>query len=318
MQKNELIEEEFSFKEYFIPLTNAKAITWIIVIGLIVYFISLFNGFVWDDLPQYLNNPITHSILNTPQIIANRLSTFYRPFPTILFSAIYILFGPTAFWYHLFQVVLFLITTVLFYLLLKKFVSRSLAFLLSIIFLIHPMNVESVAYISSSQTVLSLLFGLLALFVLENEKLRDVYKYSMVFLFLLFSILSKENGWIFFILIPLFMYFNKSKRFIRKDYLFFTVSCLLIICIYSSFILIFPGLNGTITEPIPILHAPLSIRLLTLPKIIFYYIYTFVFPLQLGVTQQWLVTQVDFQNFVFPLLVDSIFFISILLSGNYI
>jgi hypothetical protein len=44
-------ETEFSFKNYFVPLTTAKAVTWIIVIGFTVYFTVFFNGFVWDDFP---------------------------------------------------------------------------------------------------------------------------------------------------------------------------------------------------------------------------------------------------------------------------
>jgi len=53
----ELPDVDFSFKNYFIPFTNFKAINWIIDIGLIVYINGLFNGFVIDDSLQIVNNP---------------------------------------------------------------------------------------------------------------------------------------------------------------------------------------------------------------------------------------------------------------------
>jgi hypothetical protein len=57
----ELTNTDLSLKQFFVPLTNAKAIIFIIIIGFIIYGNALFNGFVWDDYPFILNNTDIHS-----------------------------------------------------------------------------------------------------------------------------------------------------------------------------------------------------------------------------------------------------------------
>jgi hypothetical protein len=56
-------EEEFSLKKFFVPLTSVKAVHFIVIIGLIVYCKSLFNGFVWDDGDQIVNHYLGSNFL---------------------------------------------------------------------------------------------------------------------------------------------------------------------------------------------------------------------------------------------------------------
>jgi protein O-mannosyl-transferase len=315
------VEQEFSFKNYFVPLTTAKAITWIVVIGFIVYGNMLFNGFVWDDFPQYLNNPTSHSIFSLIQIFADTNTLYYRPVATIFFAALYTFVGTTPFWYHLFELFLHIFATIMIFFLYKKFSSKTLSLFMSLIFLIHPINIETVAYVSALQTILSLFFGLLALFLIENKKKAAVFKYICIAILLLLSVLSKETGWLFFILIPFYMFLNRQTYYTKQDYLYYFYTCIGISIIFGA--LAFPYIReqlspGTIIAPIPIIHAPFSIRLLTLPKIIYYYLITVIFPINLGISQQWLVTNIDFQNVILPLLVDCIFFLSIIIAGIHI
>src|SRR5438552_923030 len=95
-------EEDFSIKSYFVPLTSFKAIYLIAIIGLIVYFNSLFNGFVWDDLSNILFNPQIRS-LNINNILGNGIVNSglqYRPVVNLYFSLMYALFKDTPFPYH--------------------------------------------------------------------------------------------------------------------------------------------------------------------------------------------------------------------------
>lgn len=111
-----------SLKRCFVPLTTSKAITWIIVIGLIVYVNMLFNGFVWDDITYIVTNTDIRT-LNIWQLFGpnyfNSLG-LYRPIPEIYFALLHNLFGDTPFFYHIVQLILHIIASVLVYILFKK------------------------------------------------------------------------------------------------------------------------------------------------------------------------------------------------------
>ena len=51
---------------------------------------------------------------------------------------------------------------------------------------------------------------------------------------------------------------------------------------------------------IPIARLPLTVRIFTIPKIIFYYIKTFFFPKDLSINQLWTVTQITATDFFIP------------------
>jgi tetratricopeptide (TPR) repeat protein len=114
--------------------------------------------------------------------------------------------------------------------------------------------------------------------------------------------------------------FLNGKGHQRREYILFAFSCICVAAAYLIFAFSYlttvykPGLIA----PIPILHASFSVRLLTLPKIIFYYLYAFVYPEALGVSQQWLVTRITVNDFIFPLFADIIFLTGVLLAGIYI
>lgn len=131
MQEQQQHEEEYSFKNYFVPLTTTKAITWIVIIGLALFFSGLFNNFVADDPPEITQNPVIQSIQNLPQFFTGSLfyegpgqklsGSFYRPLQSVFFSAIYSVFGPNYFMFHLVQLLLFITTASIVFLLFKQF-----------------------------------------------------------------------------------------------------------------------------------------------------------------------------------------------------
>src|SRR5258708_3970813 len=116
------IEEEFSFKNYFSPMTTVKAVVWIVIIGLIGFFNSLFGAFVWDDVYQIQNNTLVHSILNiglyfTGSTFSQSQGAFeglyYRPLMTTVFSLLYTIFGTQTFFFHFFQLSIHILNAIL-------------------------------------------------------------------------------------------------------------------------------------------------------------------------------------------------------------
>src|SRR5579872_2675138 len=126
MTNKETSQETFSFKNYFVPFTTTKAIHWILVIGLLVYSNSLFNGFVGDDLGQIIDNPTVHSIVNiftffTSSTFYNGglqylIGVYYKPLLLTFYSLVYTFFGPNYIMFHLFQVTLCIANTVILFL----------------------------------------------------------------------------------------------------------------------------------------------------------------------------------------------------------
>ena len=90
MSNSEIYEGEFSFKQYFVPLTTIKAVHWIIIIGLLVFANALFNGFVWDDKTYIVNNLEVHKLDLATLLGPNLFNSagFYRPISALYFAGL--------------------------------------------------------------------------------------------------------------------------------------------------------------------------------------------------------------------------------------
>jgi len=290
-------EKDINFKDLFIPLTTKKAFLFIFIIGIFVFFNALFNGFVWDDISYIIQNPEVH-VFNTPvyfqQSIFNNAGQ-YRPLTELYFAFLYQLSANSSFFYHVIQVALHIINAFLIFILFKKFFQNEISFLLSVIFLVHPMQVESVSYISAAGSVLFFVFGISALLIITKKNIK--YKESLiVFLLTLASILTRESGFLFIIVgLTYLLVFNK-KYFSR--FLLIYSSCSIL------YFLIRFGIGGVYftTRPlIPIDRLTLLQRLINVPGILFYYIKTLIFPINLFIDQQWIVSSMTLSNFYIPL-----------------
>lgn len=316
MQRN---ANDFSFKDLFVPLTTKKVIIFIIIIGLITFFNSLFNNFVGDDYGQVVYNSAIQSIWNIP--IFFRTSTFalgngisgiyYKPLLLITYTIIYALFGPNALAFHFPQFILFVANAILLFLLLKKFIHIQLSFLLSVIFLVHPINQAVAGYIADLQDTLFFFFGLLALLFSMSEKIK--HSQIIVFSLLLLSVLSKETG-VAFILINLFyIAFFKKQQLIRT----LIISVLLLVCYWIAHFYAV-GTQFTASNFSDISRLSLQIRVLNIPEIILFYLQTFLFPINLSVNYNWVISNITFLNFYLPLLIDILFFSSLIIAAKKI
>lgn len=306
--------KDINFKNLFTPLTNKKAILWIIAIGFIVFFNALFNGFVWDDKGYIINNPELHQINFTALIKNNSFVAggYYRPVTAIYFSLLYSLFNNNPFFYHLSSVIIHIINSLLVFIFLKKFFKDKISLICSIIFLIHPMQVEAVSYIAAAADPIFFIFGISALLLSTKEKI-SFRRYVAVFLLLILSIFTKETGVLFFIITLLY------RAFFRKRYFFY----------YLSYALLLPVLYFLVRFKVSeayfktqmftsITRLSLGDRLLNIPEIFFYYIKTFFFPAQLVINQLWLIKNTNFYNFWRPLTLDSFIIFLIIFFGIYI
>jgi len=307
-------EQDVNFKSLFLPFTTKKAMIFIVIIGLAVFFNSLFNNFVLDDKTFILLNQEIHSF-NLNYIFGPSLfnTGYYRPIPALYFTIVYSLFRDSTFFYHFLQISLHIIISSLLFIFFKKVFSKKIALFLSLIFLVHPMQVDSVSYIASSGNQLFFLFGVLALLLCAKPTI-DKARFIAIFSLLLLSLLARETGFLFLVIVLLYRLTLGKKRKIQL----FLLGGSIISAIYLLLRFAVGHVYLTKFAFVPIARLSLIERIINIPEIISYYLKTFFFPLTLMSQQQWVITNLGINHFFGPLLFDIVFFLLICLLGIYI
>ena len=140
----------------------------------------------------------------------------YRPFSLITFAIEYQFFGENPFVSHLGNILLYILTGILIFLLLKKyfpFTESSYAWLplplaVTLLYLAHPVHTEVIANIKGRDEILSMLGSLLALYLtLTYLQQRKTWHIILAALSLFVGLMSKENAVTFLAIIPLAVYF---------------------------------------------------------------------------------------------------------------
>ena len=180
---------------------------------------ALFNGWVnWDDYGYVLRNPLVQHlslkqvgvIFSTPEVVGA-----YYPFTVLSFAIDYALAGEHPFLFHFTSYWLHLLNTALVFLFLRKLSGFTLAAAIAaLLFGIHPMHLESVAWISARKDVLYGCFYLLGLIVyldLQQEN-KSAWRFYIVCLFLFIcALLSKPMAVTFPIMLLLIDYLKQRQ-----------------------------------------------------------------------------------------------------------
>jgi len=182
----------------FIPL--------LILVTLSVYYKSFANSFAYDDYALVVDNPSVKKLnfaslisyfadRNTASSDGELSKDNWRPFVTASFAIDYKLWGLNPRLYHAENAALHIINAVLVYTAGLLMLSASFtAFLAALIFAIHPVQTEAVAWVSGRSNLLFLLFFLLAfIFHVKERKSRgSVLNYNLSLILFAFSLFSKE------------------------------------------------------------------------------------------------------------------------------
>jgi len=169
----------------------------VLLLTFLVFYPSLYNDFVnWDDDINLLDNP-NLTVFNWDAIVGIFSSTIignYNPLPIFTFALERHFFGLDPFVFHLNNLLLHLGSVGLVYMIANRVGCTGIgAAIAAAIFAIHPMHVESVAWVSQRKDVLYGFFFLAACYAylqyLGNEK-KGKYL-ILVYLFFILSCLSK-------------------------------------------------------------------------------------------------------------------------------
>ncbi len=188
-----------------------KPFVLIALVGFLLYFPSLFGPFLWDDEDFVYANKYVESFqidkffTECATCGRGKLSNYFRPVPEIIYATTHTSFGFNPFWFHFVNILVHIGAAMAVFAFFKNLLERQVAsqlgaFLISLFFLVHPVQTEAVSYISGLSDPLFVLFGLLALIYFPKPK-------SLLFFAL--SLLSKESGLVF---LPLLFLLHPSKK----------------------------------------------------------------------------------------------------------
>jgi tetratricopeptide (TPR) repeat protein len=209
----------------------------LIVAPLLVFARSLGNGFVlWDDDRLIERNPLVQQL--TARTVAGAFTSYdpelYVPLTIVSFELEHAVAG---FWtplFHATNLLLHIVCVLLLWRVLKRFGFReAAAFFGALLFALHPVNVEAVAWASARKDVLSTAFALGSLLCwlrFRSEEDKRWYWWSVGLL--LCSLLSKPTAIVLpfgFLLVDWFQGRVITKSSLRTYVPFFGLSVLFLI-----------------------------------------------------------------------------------------
>ncbi|QDW24345.1 hypothetical protein FFJ24_005700 [Pedobacter sp. KBS0701] len=234
--------------------------TLLVLASIAVYFPILKNALLkyWDDqwvvMNGYTSGGMTAS--NLKDIMLDYYEGQYAPFNEYLYLTLYSINGYDPFIFHLASLTIHLVNSILVMVVIKNLMESTLkfdpdfirwvSFIAAFIFCVHPVNVESVAWMSASKILVYGLFYLLATITfLKYLKTKKRAYYILTLVLFACSFLGKEQAVTFPVwLLLIYWILNydlRSKSVWMSVLPFFALSIYFgIITIYSQY----PGGDG--------------------------------------------------------------------------
>ncbi len=182
----------------------------ILFIAFLVYFNALYNGFVYDDEFQVVQNHWIKDIKYIPEIFSESVwkfrgiehTSYYRPLLHVIYMVNYFIFGLRPWGFHLMNVLFHVSVSVLVFIITSKLLSDfqlsssksylSVSFMAAALFATHPIHTEAVTWVAGLPDLAFTFFYLLSfyLYVRSREVPRTDYLCSVASFFL--ATLCKE------------------------------------------------------------------------------------------------------------------------------
>ena len=216
----------------------------ILLVSFAVYFNTLFNGFVYDDIGQVLENHWIKDVKYLPDIFSKSVSSFrgetvisnyYRPLMHLIFMLNYYIFGLRPWGFHLMNILCHAGASILVFVIASRLLRASsnsfqikeegfvgsllsLPFVGALLFATHPVHTEAVAWVAGIPDLSYTFFSLLSLYLYmrSDEGTKGMYPLSV----LSFSIatLCKEPALMLPVILMAYDYIFGKKA---KEYLLF-------------------------------------------------------------------------------------------------
>jgi len=175
---------------------------------------------LWDDAGHVLNINEIRSLngSNITKIFSSFYVGMYQPLTSLTYAIDYQIWGLSPLGFHLTSLLLHLLTGLMVFLVLNKITKRRLVgLIIALFFVVHPANVEAVAWVSARNTILSALFFLFSVFFYIDYLQNDYKIKYLIATFILFvlSVLSKATAVTLPAILFLFDYLYSRKTNFR-------------------------------------------------------------------------------------------------------
>ncbi len=198
----------------------------LLLLGFSLYANSALNGFVFDDHSQIERNPWVHSFKYTGKLFATSLAAqqgeqatpnYYRPLQNLGFLICYKLFGSSPFGFHLLNIfVNCLVVWLVFLVGSELFSNEWLGLVAAILFALHPIHTEPVAWIDGISDPELAAFWLLSFFLFLRlgapAAERSAWLQPGMLATFVLALLIKEPAMTFPVLVTAYEHFYREDR----------------------------------------------------------------------------------------------------------
>ena len=165
----------------------------IFVVTLLVYIPAMQAGFIWDDDAFLTRNPLIHASDGLYRFWFTTEAPDYFPLTSSMLWLEWRLWGPNPIGFHVVNVLLHATSSVLIWLILRELRAPG-AWVAGALFAIHPVNVESVAWVTERKNTLPMvLFCLSTLLYVHHLRNGRWPAYAGALLAFLLALLSKTS-----------------------------------------------------------------------------------------------------------------------------
>ena len=260
-------------------------------LAFLVYVPTLGFEFVYDDKPQVIRNPAIHAWRFLPRYFTSHawaeldphvLGNYYRPLFLLWFRLNHAVFGLNPPGWHLSTVLCHVAVTYLVFALIRRLAKSAwIAFFSATLFAVHPVHLESVAWVSGVTDPLMAVFLIAAFLAYLRFREEGHAKWMGAALgWFCLALLAKETAVVLGVLVFLYAWLYSETRAwasrfataLRHSLAFFALT-LLYLAVRAR---VLHGLSHTVT--------PLSMRTMALtePSVVWLYVRHLLFPVGLS------------------------------------
>jgi hypothetical protein len=264
----------------FFPLW---AIAVLVGMTIILYANGLGGKFVWDDRSLILQNPMVQNpqrafqAFTAPFIIFGIDYGYYRPLVILSFALDQWFWNGRPLGFHVTNLALHLAVVIVLFLFLARLFDWKRSVIAAGIFATLACHTENIAFISGRMDILATLFMSICLLVYVWKK-PHILALSLVLVFELCALLSKEVAFVFPLLFALCIVYLYPKKEWQRHFLNGGISIGGAFVVYFILRAVCIGKFGIPTGA----AFPLAQRMLTVPKTIVLYIQLLLFPFNLN------------------------------------